>query len=269
MPSSTWSASSGCWRTAARSSVTQRARRNRFARRSASGAARRWPICATKAFAIAALPGLEELRAAASEDVIDAELELDHHRETLPEIDRLIARYPFRERLRAQKMLALYRSGRQADALDAYREARSSLVDELGIEPGAELRDLETAILTQDARLAAPAPPERAPAPARGSPRRSRRRSLLAAFSLALLAAVVLVVLVTGGKSKRPPIVGNVVVALDPSSGRIQRTVSVGGTPTSVAANADGIHREVAGNKSIGHERTVQDEAAQHSHRPP
>src|SRR4029450_231686 len=75
--------------------------------------------------------------------------------ELVPELEQLIAENPFRERLRGQLMLALYRSGRQADALEACQETRQTLIDELGIEPGAALRELEQSILRQDASLGA------------------------------------------------------------------------------------------------------------------
>ena len=95
---------------------------------------------------------LEELRLAALEERIEADLALGRHAELVGELEVLIAEHPQRERLRGQLMLALYRSGRQADALEAYRDARAAL-DELGLEPGAALRQLEQQILTQDAAL--------------------------------------------------------------------------------------------------------------------
>ena len=97
---------------------------------------------------------LEERKLIAEEGRIDAELELGRSMELVSEIERLIEKAPFRERFRAQLMLALYRAGRQADALHAYRQARETLVAELGIEPGQELRDLERAILAQEEGLA-------------------------------------------------------------------------------------------------------------------
>jgi predicted ATPase/DNA-binding SARP family transcriptional activator len=100
---------------------------------------------------------LEELRLAAIEARIQAELAAGAHDLLAPELERLIAEHPFRERLRGQLMLALYRAGRQAEALDAYQAARRVLVEELGIEPSLELQELERAILRQDAALAAPA----------------------------------------------------------------------------------------------------------------
>ncbi|TML29782.1 MAG: tetratricopeptide repeat protein [Actinobacteria bacterium] len=96
---------------------------------------------------------LEELRLTAQEDRIDAELALGRHVQLVGELERLVAEQPLRERARAQLMLALYRSGRQADALAVYQRARRTLVEELGIEPGESLRKLERAILEQDPAL--------------------------------------------------------------------------------------------------------------------
>ncbi|CAN5130010.1 BTAD domain-containing putative transcriptional regulator [soil metagenome] len=96
---------------------------------------------------------LEEFRLAVKEDQVEAGLALDRQAELVPELEALVRRHPTRERLRAQLMLAIYRSGRQAEALDAYRDARRVLVEELGLEPSAELRELEAAILRQDANL--------------------------------------------------------------------------------------------------------------------
>jgi DNA-binding SARP family transcriptional activator len=92
---------------------------------------------------------LEELHVAALEDRIEAELALGHHDELVPELEALVTRHPLRERLRGQLMLALYRAGRQAEALESYRAARRTLLAELGIEPGRALRELEQAILAQ------------------------------------------------------------------------------------------------------------------------
>jgi YVTN family beta-propeller protein len=108
---------------------------------------------------------LGELRIAALEERIEADLQLGRHAEVVPELEALLAEHPLRERLRAQLMLALYRCGRQAEALDVYRHGRA-LADELGLLPGESLRRLERAILQQDPALAAPeAAQARAPAP--------------------------------------------------------------------------------------------------------
>ena len=100
---------------------------------------------------------LEELRVAAIEERIEAELALSRHAALVAELEALAAEHPLRERLRAQLMLALYRSGRHPEALAVYREARKRLIDELGVEPGHALRELESAILRQDASLDRPA----------------------------------------------------------------------------------------------------------------
>jgi DNA-binding SARP family transcriptional activator len=99
---------------------------------------------------------LDGLRTVAVEQAVEAELGLGRHGELIPELKALVKRYPLSEHLRAQLMLALYRSGRQAEALGVYRAARRVLVDLLGIEPSAELREMERAILAQDAQLTAP-----------------------------------------------------------------------------------------------------------------
>ena len=96
---------------------------------------------------------LEELRLLAEMERIDAELSLGHASDVVVELERLIAQAPLQERLRAQLMLALYRSGRQAEALATYRDACALLRDELGLTPSAELRDLERMILQHDAGL--------------------------------------------------------------------------------------------------------------------
>jgi DNA-binding SARP family transcriptional activator len=105
-------------------------------------------------FAQAEIARLEELRLEAEEERIEAEMALGNDAELVAELEMLVASAPLREHRRAQLMLALYRSGRQADALSAYQEARRAFV-ELGIEPGPELRELQRSILAQDERLLA------------------------------------------------------------------------------------------------------------------
>jgi predicted ATPase/DNA-binding SARP family transcriptional activator len=100
---------------------------------------------------------LDELRLECLEERLETDLERGRHAEVVGDLERLVAEHPGRERLRGQLMLALYRSGRQADALAAYQDARRALLDELGIEPGRALQELERAILNQDRRLDAPA----------------------------------------------------------------------------------------------------------------
>src|SRR5207248_10357834 len=96
---------------------------------------------------------LEEERLAALENRIDADLALGRDAALVGELDTLVREHPLRERLHAQLMLALYRSGRQADALAAYRRARDLLADELGIDPGEPLERLHAAVLGHDPDL--------------------------------------------------------------------------------------------------------------------
>ncbi len=152
------------------------------------------------AFAQGEIARLGELRAAVLEERIVVEMLLGREAQVLGELERLVRDYPYRERLRGQLMLALYRTGRQAEALAAYRAARSALVDELGIEPSVELRQLHEAILAQDRALlqtdpGQPAPPAaattdgRAPGhvhlPVQATPLIGRERELAELMTLA------------------------------------------------------------------------------------
>jgi DNA-binding SARP family transcriptional activator len=118
---------------------------------------------AYESFLSAEIARLEELRLLALEERIDADLALARHGDVVAELAALVARHPYREGLRARLMLALYRSGRQADALQAYQDTRAALADALGLEPSEELRRLEQAILRHDPDLAAPALEQAAP----------------------------------------------------------------------------------------------------------
>jgi DNA-binding SARP family transcriptional activator len=108
------------------------------------------------AFAQPAIVRLEELRLAALESRIDADLALGRHADLVGELQSLLLEHPLREQLRGQLMLVLYRCGRQAEALETYREGRRVFVEELGIEPGPALQELEGAILRQDPELGGP-----------------------------------------------------------------------------------------------------------------
>ncbi|GAB3309666.1 BTAD domain-containing putative transcriptional regulator [Geodermatophilus aquaeductus] len=126
---------------------------------------------------------LSELQLAAREELIDLELAAGRHTEVLGELEQLTAAHPLRERLHGRLMLALYRAGRQADALAAYQRARAVLDAELGLEPSAELRGLQEAILQQRPDLAAPARAAIAPAPdASAAPARPRLPARLTSF---------------------------------------------------------------------------------------
>jgi DNA-binding SARP family transcriptional activator len=126
--------------------------------READGLFRGTPLGDVEApFATSEAAALDELRLAAVEGRVDADLERGRHAELVPELGALVRAHPLRERLRGQQILALYRCGRQADALDAYRATKRMLDEELGLEPSPALRELERAILTQDESLAAAA----------------------------------------------------------------------------------------------------------------
>ncbi len=110
-------------------------------------------------FAQAAIARLEELRLSCREERIEAELALGRHQQLVAELEAFVHERPLRERARGQLMLALYRCGRQAEALENFRQARQRLIDELGVEPGVTLRELHEAILRQDAILELPTLP--------------------------------------------------------------------------------------------------------------
>jgi DNA-binding SARP family transcriptional activator/streptogramin lyase len=192
---------------------------------------------------------LEDKRASALEQRIDADLELGRHADLVPELEALVREDPLRERRRAQLMLALYRSGRQADALNSYRNGRTLLADELGLEPGTELRQLEKAILEHDPALAPPAPPPRAgrTSEERGRLLAKRSRLALGLGALLLAGAVTSIVLAFRGGSNPIAVRANSVAALDPVSGRVTADVPIGGQPVAITlgggsvwvANAD------------------------------
>ncbi len=130
---------------------------------------------------------LEDLQLTVLEDRTEARLALGRHRELVAELEALVAEHPLRERLRLQLVLALYRSGRQAEALDAYRRARQFFVDELGLEPSPPLQRLEQAILRQDPSLELhPAPRVERPEPPRPAPRELRKTVTVLVVDLVL-----------------------------------------------------------------------------------
>jgi DNA-binding SARP family transcriptional activator len=141
---------------------------------------------------------LEESRLAVYEDWMQAALESGETAGVIPELEELVRAYPLRERPRELLMLALYRAGRQAEALELFRRTRELFVEELGIEPGPALRELEQAMLRQDADLRLP--PRRAAPSAPEQPARRRRTVwALAAAALLVAAAVLAALLVHDG----------------------------------------------------------------------
>jgi YVTN family beta-propeller protein len=203
-----------------------------------------------------AVAQLEQLRLETLEERIDAELALGRYTELVTELDGLVAEYPYRERLRAQLMLALYGSGRQAEALQAYQAARRTLNEDLGLQPGQELRELEAAILRQDQGLSAavdgshvthdgagsatPVPGD-APIPLR-LPR--TRRGLIAlllpiAFAAALAAAAA--VLLLRGEAAPFTAPPNSVAVIDPELDEVVGATGVGPRPGPITYGAQSV----------------------------
>lgn len=174
---------------------------------------------------------LDELRALALEARIDADLDLGRERELVPELEALVLEEPLRERLRGQLMLALYRRGRQAEALEVFREARAILLEELGVEPGPHLQQLQRAILEHDAGLRPP--------PQSGwtnaVPRPVWRHPIAVGVAGAAVIATAASVAVWRYASGSSPVARSGVVVVDPASGRIRTSIPLGRAPAAVA----------------------------------
>jgi DNA-binding SARP family transcriptional activator len=207
---------------------------------------------------------LDELRLTVLMDRIDCGLALGRHEHVLGELRVLVREHPLRERFRAQQMLALYRADRQADALDAYQQARHDLMDELGIEPSESLQRLQHAILQHDPALELPAGTAAtngtlpAPAPARVAatselPQRSRRRRptlrrryvVVAGLAAVAAVAVAVTVLSTGSSGQSPPsspvsfVQPDSVALINPASGRFVGEGTGGNGPGPMALVGD------------------------------
>ncbi len=181
---------------------------------------------------------LEEQRVAVLEDRIDDDLAAGRHAELVPELEQLIGEHPLRERLQGQLMQALYGAGRQADALEAYRQARRTLNQELGLEPGPQLQELERKILTQDPELAPKLLTRRAPRPK--SARSPRRLALLGLAGAVLLAGALFgLAHAFGGSSTPIAATRNSLAVIDPGRNRVVKVIPVGDTPRGVAAGRD------------------------------
>jgi ABC-type transport system substrate-binding protein/DNA-binding SARP family transcriptional activator/streptogramin lyase len=199
-------------------------------------------------FAQAEIARLEELRAGVVEDRIEADLAQGRHADVVSELEALVAADSLRERLHQQLMVALYRCGRQADALAVYQKARRTLAEELGIEPSQALRRLERAILEQDPSLDPPpgTGSRRAPAPAPGNGRRlipvgtAGPKRMLAVTSATAAGAVLL----AGGLAILPATQAslragpNTVAVIDGSRNTVSAVVAGAGPPGGVAYGA-------------------------------
>ena len=182
-------------------------------------------------FAQSEIARLDELRLAALEERIEADLALGRQQELVVELEELVAEQPLRERLRGQLMLALYRSGRQAEALSTYQEGRRALAEELGLEPGEGLQRLERQILDHDPEIAAP---ERATRPRLVPTAVWRRpRRIAAAGALVLVAAIAAAVFQSTRGREQVEVAR--AVALDPESGDVVASVPLGTAPGTVA----------------------------------
>ena len=197
---------------------------------------------ADEPFAAAEIRRLEELRLRAAELAIDADLAAGRHAEVIGELDALVAANPLRERLHAQRMLALYRAGRQSEALAAYRDARAGLVDEIGVEPGAELQRLHDQILAHDAALDPPAAAEREPVGAsRAPPRRRSRAALVGAAALLLAGVLAFGIIRVLEPEGLPGIDENSIGVIDPGGERITAQYGVGRSPGAVTAGGGSV----------------------------
>jgi YVTN family beta-propeller protein len=194
-------------------------------------------------FAAAEIRRLEDLWLRARELAIDGALAAGRHDAALGELENLVAEHPLRERLQAQRMLALYRCGRQAEALQAYRDARELLVAEIGIEPGPKLRRLHEQMLNQDPALDLPPTTGRpAAAAAVGATRRARRRTALAVASLATLAAVLAFVVLQRDDNRGAAVGPDSVAVIDPRTNEVTSALAVGSGPGPIAAGRGGIY---------------------------
>lgn len=197
---------------------------------------------AAESFAQPEIVRLEDLRLSAIEDRVQADLALGSHADVVPELQVLVVEHPLRERLRAQLMLALYRSGRQAEALEVYRDARALLADELGIDPSPELRRLERAILEQDPELEVAPSRERATG-ATGVRERSRGGLVVAALAAAaVLVGTVTIVILGRGPERRATasLDVNSVGRIDPATGELVGAIPTAGSGPAAMVWFDG-----------------------------
>jgi YVTN family beta-propeller protein len=194
-----------------------------------------------ESFAGAEISRLEELHLSATAERIDLDLALGRHADVIGELEVLVAANPQLERLTGQLMLALYRSGRQAEALQLYQKSRRRLADELGIEPDESLRHLEQAILRHDPEIAGPAVVRRF-----GSEPGERRlwvrdpRFLAGVVVSAAVACVVAAAVFVWSDHTAPTaaVTGDAVAIIDPRSNRVTGQIPVGATPDALALGA-------------------------------
>ena len=204
------------------------------------------PDFASEPFAQAEIARLDELRLRALEARIDADLARGRDAALVAELEALVAEHPHREGFRRQLMLALYRSGRQGDALDVYTDMRTTLDGELGVEPTPALRELQRAILSHDPSLA---PPRRSH---HASARSGRHRWTLALIASALVVAVgITVALRLSGRSSPVRVVRNSVAVIDAQTNEIVDDVMVGDYPGPLATRNGSVWVGNIGNSTV------------------
>ena len=182
---------------------------------------------------------LEELRLSALEDRIEADLALGRHEEVVAELESLAREHPLRERLQGLRLIALYRCGRQAGALEAYRTTRRRLVDELGVEPGPELKELERRILEQDPSLVPPRRESQVVAA-----RKLGRRGLAIGFAGLLAAggvAAILAISLSGSETRALAAAPNSVGVVDGRHDQVRIVIRAGGEPGGIAEGAGAV----------------------------
>ena len=210
----------------------------------------RGPALADIAFTIAdrtELDRLDEEWISAVEERIDADLVLGRHALLVPELEALVARHPLRERLRGQLMVALYGAGRQADALETYRDASRLLDEELGIAPGPALRELERRILLQDPELGTPRPPARA----RLRSTRARLAFAFAGLTLCLIGVLALVATRSDETAAVDRVRPNGVGAIDPASNKLVQSTPVGEYPIHLLVDDGSVWVANAGDHTV------------------
>jgi ABC-type transport system substrate-binding protein/DNA-binding SARP family transcriptional activator len=197
---------------------------------------------------------LEEMRLVALEDRTDAELAMGQHAMLVPELEARVAEHPLRERSRGQLMLAQYRCGQQADALESYRTGRAFMSDELALEPSPALRKLEQAILRQDTELdlpekqdgaiatavvERPAPPTDAdenPPEHRAPGSGLRNRVIAGGIAVGVVVAAVAGILLATEGSRQLTAVANSIATVDPASGTVMAVLPAGGPPGGISS---------------------------------
>jgi DNA-binding SARP family transcriptional activator len=205
-------------------------------------------------FAQREIERLEELRQAGIERRINLELALGHHDDLVPELEALVHTHPLHERLRGHLMVALYRSGRQAEALDVYSDGRAVLLDELGLEPSEELQSLQRAILAHDPSLDAPPrvdTPRTAGTGSRAKDRKLRAPLAAVVVGLVILGGAAAAIVLTLDRTAAIVVPPNSVARIDESGNRIESYTAVGTEPVAVAVGLGGVWVANAGDGTV------------------